>query len=317
MQPLPDPVEPTTENILNLKTNLKNMQTFNDQLYSYTTAKCANAFYLLNKTDNSDPGMNVGINLLCGALIGIGGEFGIIGCVAANYFCGLISEYTTTKPPSLLQQFTSYITRIQATSLQIDMDLALSDSDPAKNWYNDLSGSFSTPWGVKTGCCCLGQLAAINFPKETDVLYQEMMDKAVFCFDQTTWWIVINANFQSNGWNIGWLLPPIIQASDVPKGDEGMNNYCNNYMVSLPPHWSYWIYCHETDKKGRDTSSYMLYDYSLGSEPHKGNDQPISDDAARYLFIDTIPGTVVNAAGLFNRLFVFTEFGLKVVEQVS
>jgi hypothetical protein len=317
MQPLPDPVDPTAENVARLKTNLKNMQTFNDQLYTYTIPKCANAFYLLAKTDNSDPGMNVGINLLCGALIGIGGEFGIIGCVAANYFCGLIAEYTTTKPPSLLEQFTSYISRVQATSSQVDMDIAISDSDPVSNWNTVKTGSFATPWGTQSASCSLGQLAAIDFPKETDVLYQQMMDKALFSFDQTTWWIVINANFQSNGWNSGWLLPPIIQASDVPKGDEGMNNYSNNYMVEFPPHWSYWIYCAQTDKKGRDTSYYVLYDYSLGSPPHKGNDQPISNEAANYLFIDTIPGTVVNAAGLFNRLFVFTKFGLKVIEQVS
>jgi hypothetical protein len=88
-------------------------------------------------------------------------------------------------------------------------------------------------------------------------------------------------------------------------------------MISLPAYWSYWIYCHSTDKKGRDTSTYTIINYSLGSEPtNRNKDQPIPDNAARYLFIDTIPGTIVNANGLFNRVFVFQEFGLKTVEQV-
>ena len=86
-------------------------------------------------------------------------------------------------------------------------------------------------------------------------------------------------------------------------------------MIGLPPHWTYWIYSHSTDKKGHDTSTYMILDYSVGSEPHNGRDQPIPNAAAQYLFIDTIPGTIVNANGLFERYFVFNNFGLKTIEQ--
>ena len=86
-------------------------------------------------------------------------------------------------------------------------------------------------------------------------------------------------------------------------------------MTTLPPHWTFWVYVQETDKKGRDISTYTIYDYSLGSEPHNGRDQPIPDAAANYLFLDTIPGTIVNANGLFERYFVFNEFGLKMIEQ--
>ena len=71
MNPLPDPVDPTDENIRRLRTNLANLEHFNDQLYTYTITKTANCFLLFTKTDNGDPGMNIGINLLCGAMIGI------------------------------------------------------------------------------------------------------------------------------------------------------------------------------------------------------------------------------------------------------
>jgi hypothetical protein len=316
MLPLPDPVEPTESNILRLHTNLKNMQAFNDQLYLYTITKCANAFILLGKNDNNDPGLNVGINLLCGGLIGIGGEFDIIGCVAANYLCGLTAQCTDTKPPSLLLEYTSYITRVQATSLELDVELAASANDPVANWNTVRSGSFASPWGNQTLGCTLGQLAAIDFPAELDSLYMEMMEKAVFAFDQTTWWVIMNANLQINGWNTGFMLPTTIPASRIADGDAGMDKYDNNYMIINPAHWSYWIYASSTDKKGHDTSSYVVYDYSVGIDPHNGNDRPISNEAATYLFIDTNPGTIVNPNGLFNRLFVFTQFGLKTIEQV-
>jgi hypothetical protein len=315
MEPLPEPVDPTTENILRLHTNLKNMQAFNDKLYTYTITKCANCFLLFTRTDSGDPGMNIGINLLCGGIIGIGGEFGIIGCIAANYFCGLISEYSTTQPPSLVAQYTSYITRVQATSLQVDLDIAENDANPSSNWYTVKSGSFNTPWGTKSAACCLGQVAAMDFPAEIDTEFDQMMDKAVFAFDQALWWSMMNQNYQINGWNSGWMLPVIVQASDVPQGDTGMNNYCNNYMTTLPPHWTFWVYVQETDKKGRDISTYTIYDYSVGIEPHNGRDQPIPVAAANYLFIDTIPGTIINANGLFERYFVFNQFGLKMIEQ--
>ena len=317
MNPLPDPVDPTDENIRRLRTNLANLEHFNDQLYTYTITKTANCFLLFTKTDNGDPGMNIGINLLCGAMIGIGADYGFMGAVIANYFCGLVSGYSTTTPPSLIASYTSYITRIQATSIQADRDMEESSTDPASNWTKVYSGSFNTPWGTKSASCTLGQLAAVDIPPETDPTYGAMMAKAIFAFDQMLWWSVINQNYQVNGWNTGFMLPVIVQASDVPQGDTGMNNWCNNYMIGLPPHWSYWIYSHSTDKKGHDTSSYMILDYSVGGEPtNRGQDQPIPNAAAQYLFIDTIPGTIVNANGLFNRVFVFNDFGLKKIEQV-
>ena len=311
MNPLPDPVEPTEANIIRLRSNLKNLQHFNDQLYTYTITKTENCFLLLTKTDSGDPGLNVGLNLLCGAMIGIGADYGIIGAVIANYFCGLVSEYSVATPPSLLTSYTSYSTRIQATSIQADIDMENSNVNPAQNWNTIRSGSFDTPWGSKTASCTLGQLAAIDVPNEIDTLYGQMMTRAVYCFEQMLWWSVINQNYQVNGLNTGYMMPTIIPASEVSQGDAGMNKYCNNYMTELPPHWTYWLYSHTTDKKGRDTSTYEILDYSVGSPPNNGHDQPITDAAARYLFIDTIPGTIVNANGLFNRYFVFNQFGLK------
>jgi len=303
--------DPTDENIVRVRNNLKNLQKFNDQLYTYTIGKCANCFLLLTLNDNEDPGMGVGLDLLSGAITGIcAEEFGIAGHIAAEFICGRIEEYASSEPPSLLNKLSSYITRVQQTSIQLDSDLALYHSEPTAYWTTTYSGTVNTPWGPQSYSGCLGQLATIDFPTETSPVYMAMMTKAVFSFDQFIWWSLIKNNLYRNGWNSGYLLPPIVQASDIPKGDVGANNYSSNYMVRLPAHLNIWYYCAQTDKKGRDTSFYVFYDYSLGWPPTHGNDNPISDDAARYLFIDTIPGTVVNPDGLFNRNYVFYNFGL-------
>jgi hypothetical protein len=304
--------EPTSENIYRVRTNLKNLQKFNDQLYTYTITKCANCFLLLTLNDNEDPGLEIGLDLLSGAITGISvEEFGIIGHIAAEFICGRIEEYATSKPPSLLMQFSSYITRIQQTSIQFDSDLSLYHSDTETYWTNMYSGTVDTPWGPKSYEGCLAQLAEIDFPSEVDTLYMDMMKKAVYSFDQFIWWRIIKNNFYRNGWNSGYLLPPIVQASDLPNGDTSANNYSSNYMEEEPAHLMIWSYTHQTDKKGRDTSYYVFYDYSLGWPPKNGNDRPISDDAAKYLFIDTIPGNIINADGLFNRYYVFYNFGLE------
>jgi len=303
--------EPTSDNILRVKENLKNLQTFNNQLYMYTIGKCANCFLLLSLNDYEDPGVGIGVDLLSGAITGICvEEFGIAGHIAAEFICGRIAEYATSTPPSLLNKASSYITRVQQTSIQLDSDLALYHSDPNAYWATSFSGTINTPWGPQSYSGCLGQLATIDFPGETSPDYMAMMTKAIFTFDQFIWWSLITRNLYRNGWNSGYLLPPIVPASELPKGDEGANNVSNDFIVSNPAHLMMWYYDHSTDKKGRDTSTYTFYDFSLGWEPTHGNDHPISNDAANYLFIDTIPGTIVNPDGLFNRYYVFYNFGL-------
>lgn len=310
MQPLPDPVQPTTQNIAKLKVNLTNIQGFNDVLYTYSISKCANAFLLLGKNDDNDPGMNVGLNLLCGTMIGIGGDFGIIGCVLANYFCELVSQFSETNPPSLLAHFASYISRIQATSLEANHAIAKDYSDPVNNWYTVRSGSFNTFSGKKTVSCCLGQIAAIDFPNETDPLFEEMMFKTLYSFDQTLWWIVLTQCFQINIWNGANDTEFILKKYS----EDYINNYCRELNIKYPSNNTTWEigYIRGFGGFGKKKPYYIINDSSIGLPPIHNNDQPISDAAARYLFIDSIPGDIINPQGLFNRNFVFKDFGMKV-----
>ena len=55
---------PTDTQILCAKNNLRNLITFNDELYVQGQTKILNAYALLTLTDNHDPALTVGLNLL-------------------------------------------------------------------------------------------------------------------------------------------------------------------------------------------------------------------------------------------------------------
>jgi hypothetical protein len=58
---------PTDEQIAKVKTNLSRLQSLNDKVYNYGNSKIANAFALLTQKDDTDLGLQIGLNLLCGA----------------------------------------------------------------------------------------------------------------------------------------------------------------------------------------------------------------------------------------------------------
>jgi len=305
--------EPTPQNILQVQTNCKNIQDFNNQLYTYTISKTANCFLLLSLSDNQDPGLQIGLDLLSGAITGLlTEEFGNIGGnIAASFIIGRIEAYASYTPPSLLNKCSSYITRVQETSLQLNGDLDNYHSDPKTYWYEQVSGTINGPWGAQEYSGCLGQLADVDFPKEIDPLFNQMMLKAIYCFDQYLWWSVIKNNLYRVGQNEGYGLPAVVPASDMKQGDVGANNYCNEQMTSLPSYLAIWYYDQSQDKKGHDTSTYTFYEYYLGWPVKDTKTCPINNDAANYLFIDTIPGNIINPNGLFNRYDVFYNFGLE------
>lgn len=312
MASLPDPVQPTEANINIAKTNLTNLQRFNDLFYTYSISKCANAFLLLAKTDNNDPGLAVGVNLICGAILGVGSEFGFMGALLANYYCGLVSQYTSSNPPSLLAPYASYISRIQATTQQADNDMAVDYTNPTTNWYTVKSGTFDTPWGTKTLGCCLGQLAATSIPAETDPTFSLMMNTVLFTFDQMLWWTVLKLNFQINVWLA--CGPNLVTYPLSKYNQDWINNYCKQLILKNPATNVTWSIIQQRNFVfGKKKDYYMTNQFTLGMAPIKGTDEPISNAAANYLFIDSIPGDIINSNGLFNRAFFFNDCGINAV----
>ena len=91
----------TEEQILKVKQNIRNMIDFNNYLQTQGNTKILNAYALLSISDNKDLGMQVGLNLLCGSFWALGGPYGAVGAIAANFLSGMVGSYAVSKPPSL------------------------------------------------------------------------------------------------------------------------------------------------------------------------------------------------------------------------
>ena len=71
--------DPTPGQIVQVQSNLKNMQALNDYVYNQGQSRVLNAYLLLSQQDNNDPGLVVGLNILEGAFWAVGGSLGPIG----------------------------------------------------------------------------------------------------------------------------------------------------------------------------------------------------------------------------------------------
>jgi len=137
---------PTPEQIQIVQTNLKNMQALNGYVYDHGLVKIQNAYLLLSEVDNVDPGAVVAINVIEGAFWAFGSLGGPIGNFAASFLSGMVSYWATNTPPSLNGQFASYFTRFDATTRQVDTQLATYYGDVAANWNTQFSYNGKTTW---------------------------------------------------------------------------------------------------------------------------------------------------------------------------
>jgi hypothetical protein len=96
---------PTPAQVAQVQSNLKNMQAFNDYVYSYGHDKVLNAYLLLSEQDNSDLGLTIGLNIVEGVFWAVGSEFGPVGNFFASFCSGMLSYWATNTPPSLNTTF--------------------------------------------------------------------------------------------------------------------------------------------------------------------------------------------------------------------
>lgn len=286
---------PTTDEILRVKTNLSRMQNLNDQVYTYGNGKIMNAFALLTQTDNSDLGLQIGLNLLCGAFWAAGGEFGAPGAIVANFLAGLVSGYAVTTPPSLNQSFSSIINRFQTTSIEVDTDLAILYSDPVANWDTVYTGTFSNPFGTYTVSGTLAELSTIDFPAETDPLYESIVTKAVYGLDQIMWSVLL-PRFVLTTYSSGEEL--------YQKYQPDINVWAQGFYAANKSYWCTWTYY--PNSKNPDKNHWYIIQHNLGSGATMFSDGHLNDAACDYLFMDSTDGTIINSVGLFGRTFVFT-----------
>ena len=291
---------PTEEQILHVKSNLRNMIDFNNQLYVEGNTKILNAFLLLSIPDDHDLGFDIGLNLLKGAMIGIGAEGGIIGAIAANFLCGVVDSYTTTKPVSLNVQMSNLITRFQKTSEQLDVDLEMYYGNPAQYWNTTLSGSVTNAFGTYPVSSTFSDLATIDFPATTNSLFMNYILSAQYALDQQVWFTLL-VNFKITQFNPSTMYPC------KNNSELSMQQNAAWFYGVHKSYWNNWTYYHNTNRKGEDNSYYEHWENNIGTGAGAFTDGHLNDSACDYLFIDSYDNVIINVNGLFHRNFVFTQ----------
>lgn len=290
---------PTDAEIQKVKGNLTNMQAFNDYLYNNGNAYIANAYLLLSETQ-TDRGKSVCFAMMQSAFYECSeAVFGPVGGFAATTFCGIIDTWGSVSPPDMNSTFADLVTRFQAASRDMDEQLAVYHDDPATYW--------NTVFSYNGQSCTLGDLATVDFPKESDELFMQMMTPCERGLDQYVWKdILTNGDFQLNEW-----LPETCMPADFD-----FNAWGNGFYPVHPSYWGTCYYHQDTGDCG-DSTYWGLTQWNLATGAGMFSDGAISDDAANYLFSDLSPGTSNsntshNGQGLYTRDEVFTSWGIKV-----
>ena len=289
---------PTDEEILKVKTNLRNLIDFNNQLYVEGNTKLINAYALLSLSDSKDLGLQVGLNLLCGAFWALGGPLDAVGAIAANFACGVVGNYAVSTPVSLNAQFSSLLTRFQKTSEQLDTDLETFYDNPTAYWNIEYSSTVYNPFGSYPSSGKLSDLATIDFPAKVDTKFMDYINTAQYALDQETWAQLLQ-NFV-----ITQYCPSTIYKCKYYTESEMEQDAAGFYEVH-PSYWNNWVYHHETNKKGDDKSYYEHWQNNIGTGASSFSDGHLNDDACKYMFIDSYDNVIINPDGLFHRNFVF------------
>ena len=292
--------DPTPDQIQQVQSNLTNMQSFNDYVYDTGAVnKVLNAYLLLSEKDSSDPGLTIGLDILEKAFSAVlGAEFGTAGKLAGAFLSGMLSWWTTNTPPSLNQTFSSMLTRLEATKIQVDQTLADYYQYTGEDWNDQFTFNGQT--------VTLSDFATVTFPAETDPLFEQMASAAIFAMDQSIWQTVLKANFVVTLWESS--------TSDVPmKGKESDPpiSWDEGFIKTNPAYYNTWTW-HKA-KGCADISGWIINEYNLGSGASAFHDGSISNDACAYLFIDSADGVTINPQALYPRKTVFNDLGIKQV----
>jgi SCP-2 sterol transfer family protein len=301
---------PTPDQIKKVQTNLTNMQAFNDHVYSFGQAKYLNAYFLLSEHDDNDLGLAIGLNIIEGAFWAAGSVAGPAGSFLASFLSGMVAYWMTDTPPSLNTAFAQNVLRFQATTEQVDANLATYFQDVPGNWDQSFSYNGKTQ--------AVSDLATFDFPTETDEGWKPLMDATLLGVDQTLWNNLLVAGFVITFWYDGgdgtWNGSDLFteyREKDIPPTD-----WVRGFYKQHPAYYEDLAW-YSGDPKNCCASPpcWAVGENNLGTGvgPLGFTDGSISDDAANYLFIDSTPGAIINPNGLFKREDVFKTLGIKTV----
>lgn len=289
---------PNSDEILKVKENIKNMIDFNNYLQTQGNTKILNAYALLSLSDNKDLGLQIGLNLLCGSFWALGGPYGAIGAITANFLCGMVGSYAVSKPPSLQAEISSLLLRFQATSEQANTDLEIIHDDPETYWNTSYSGQVNTPFGTYTASGTVSQLATIDFPAQTNEEFMNLIYTAQYALDQCVWAQLLQ-NFTIT------KFEPSTQFPCKYYSEQDMENDAAGFYAVHPSYWNCWTYVPYVTRKGKDKSYYDQNQNNIGTGASMFSDGHLNDSACQYLFIDSYDNVIINSNGLFHRSYVF------------
>lgn len=292
---------PTPTDIANAQANLNNMIVFNTQFYSYGNANILNAYALLQQTDNQDPGLQIGLNLLTSAMAALGGTVGFTGALAGNFIAAMVAQYSTQTPISLSVEFSSLIERFQQTSLQCGSDLQNLYENTSEMWNNTYSGELITPFSTTTITANVSDLATPNlFPSIDDPMFTSLLETASYALNQSIWSVLLPKFIITQ-------YEPAIEYPTSQFTEQDMQNNATDFYSAHPAYYNTWVY--ESAKKSKN-DAYWLTQSNLGTGASLTSDGSLNDSACQYLFIDAYDGVIINPNGLFDREFVFTSLNI-------
>ncbi len=291
---------PTQSDIDKVKLNLRHLIDLNTDLLTNGNIKINNAFLLLSMTDDTDLGVQIGINLMDGAFWALSDG---VSAIAANFCCGVLSHYSSNTPPSLLGEVANLSNRLQVTSAQFQMDLETFYDDPVTYWDTEYCGNVTNAFGTYPICGKLSDLVNTDVPAKTDTGYTETLIQAVFGLDQVVWDNLLG-NFV-----ITETYPATAYYVKAGYTEEKMETIASQYYEVHPSYWCYWDYEQDKGFWGGDKSAYWRTDCNIGSGWSLTSDGHLSDAACNYLFNDLYNGVPnpnkTPGGGLYTREFVF------------
>ena len=297
---------PTPEQIKTVETNLARMIAFNEYVYNFGHTKIEVAFKLLSRTDASDPGFTFGLNLLQSSFRGLGAVGGPLGTFTASLLCGVVADWTKDKPKDLTGKFVSLDQRFQKSVRELNLQLGILANNVPANWtkkfkFNNKEvtlADFADP--------------AKLFPTQTfkPEEFKRLTDAALHGLDRSVWQEILASQFQITYW--GPRRPHKIKG--------GPNSppiaWVKEFIAKHPAYRQTWTYQAKSGC-GNDFDGWIMREYSVGTGGGVYSSGAISNEAARYLFIDSVPGVTINPEGVYLRDEVFTGLGLPVHTRVS
>jgi len=292
---------PTSQDIFNAQTNLNNMIEFNQQFFSYGQGKIANAYALLAQKDDSDLGLQIGLNLLTNAMGELGGTAGFGGAIAGNFIASMVSQYAAQTPPSLGESFASIEERFENTSLQAGYDLEEVYANTETDWNKTYSGQLITPFSTTTISGSVSDLAQEGlFPSKDDPMFTKLLETATYALDQSIWSVLLK-RFIITAWS------PATEYKTKYYSEQDMENNAASFYGVNPAYYNTWEY-EEARKEKND--AYWLTQHNIGTGASSFHDGSLNDNACNYLFIDSYDDVIINPQGLFHRKFVFMYLGI-------